>query len=791
MKNRPKARTLLHSSFPALSMALLILASCFVILSPFLYAAHHGGESSTSSTTRSISAPNQAKRPVTVPDAIQMTRFADEYFSSDRVPTKFSPDGKQFVTLLRKGNLERNTNGYSLLLFQTAEVFRSPVPRVLVSFASSSNRPAIKAPTWLDDNDTILFLGENPGEQTQLYSAKCSSGKLERLTDHPTSLTYFASTAKGDRIAYVAELPVSNLVTENTLRNGIHVTSRMSLSDLIKGKSGDDGGEYDDERDLFTEDFKNKKEMKISLHGRIWPEAGIWFSPDGEYAVVQALTPISEVPVTWREYDDNPLQRFLPHRRMISQRASLILRYELVDMRTGTSRVLLDTPIRPYEGSEAMWSPDGRSVLVSGVYLPLNVDDPAERDLRKSHTFLVEVNVPSLDSVKVSDKDLRLIQWDPKTNTVVCEGGRFASVAGKPAAKVYFRKNGEKWSHVAQVDTPEKRTTARPEIVLEEDMNTPPRIIAIDPASGRKSLLMDLNPQFSELAFGKVEEVKWKDTLGNEVTGGLYWPLNYVAGRKYPLVIQTHSWNPDKFWVEGPFTSGYAAQPLAGRSFFVLQAPDPEVDLLSTPEEGPRAMAAYEGAVDYLDRRGLIDRARVGLMGFSRTSFYVVYALTHSGYHFGAAVIADGVSGGFYQYMVFSIVRPGFADDDEGLNGGPPFGEGLSSWMKQSPGFLMDKVQAPLLVQAVSGPLALLSVWDWYSGLSLLGRPVDLLYFPNGAHVLEKPWECMTSQQSSVDWFCFWLKGEEDHDPAKAGQFVLWRELRTESRKTITSADTR
>jgi hypothetical protein len=29
-----------------------------------------------------------------------------------------------------------------------------------------------------------------------------------------------------------------------------------------------------------------------------------------------------------------------------------------------------------------------------------------------------------------------------------------------------------------------------------------------------------------------------------------------------------------------------------------------------------------------------------------------------------------------------------------------------------------------------------------------------------------------------VDWFRFWLKGEEDPDPAKVEQYARWRELR-------------
>ena len=89
----------------------------------------------------------------------------------------------------------------------------------------------------------------------------------------------------------------------------------------------------------------------------------------------------------------------------------------------------------------------------------------------------------------------------------------------------------------------------------------------------------------------------------------------------------------------------------------------------------------------------------------------------------------------------------------------------------------MDRVETPLRVQT-SDPGSLLYNWHWYSGLSRLGKPVEMIYIPEGTHVLEKPWDRMTSQQGNVDWFCFWLKGEEDPDPAKAGQYVRWRELR-------------
>ncbi len=70
--------------------------------------------------------------------------------------------------------------------------------------------------------------------------------------------------------------------------------------------------------------------------------------------------------------------------------------------------------------------------------------------------------------------------------------------------------------------------------------------------------------------------------------------------------------------------------------------------------------------------------------------------------------------------------------------------------------------------------------WEIYSGLRALGKPVDMVWLrrENAPHILVQPRHRYLSQQSAVDWFCFWLKSEEDPDPAKAEQYKRWRELR-------------
>jgi len=719
---------------------------------------------------RVASGPDAMKRPVTVTDGIRMTRFGDPTYtaggSSKGIVAKFSPDTTQFVTVLRKGNLENNTNEYSLLLFRIADLFHSPAPHVLASLASSSNRPGIQNPIWLEDNDTILFSGENPGEHAQLYSLKSRSGALRQVTNNPTNITSFASSNTGDLIAYVAESPVSNFATEKALHNGFLVTHER-LWDLIKGSFG--GDEYS-QHELFIHNTATAEDRRVRINGEIeGPNPRIALSPNGKYLLVQ--TEVRRIPEGWRDYEGKFL-RLYTGQPPTEGAPTNVFQYELLDTDTGTSESLLGTPW-PDGGSDVAWSPDSKSVVVSNAYLPLNADDSLERTVRKAHTLLVEVSVPDRKLAVVSDEHLRLLRWDASSGNVICE--KSIDAAGNRNPEVHFHKKLGMWS---QVEASAKAAPLLPEIILDEDMNTPPRIVAIDPTSRRKSLLIDLNPQFGDLAFAKVQSVTWKDTLGNEAKGGLYWPLNYVVGRKYPLVIQTHWWYADKFLIDGPFTTAFAAQALAGKGFFVLQDHGPDWTVFDTTDEGPRAMADYEGAIEYLDQRGLIDRTRVGIIGFSRTCYHITYTLTHSNYKFAAATIADGIDGGYFQQMAFSNAIPDLAIEFDALNGAPPFGGGLSTWMKQSPPFLMERVQAPLLVQANNGPVSLLGEWEWFAGLSRLKKPVELIYLPHGTHILEKPWEREVSQQATVDWFDFWLNRHEDPDTAKAEKYKRWRELR-------------
>ena len=742
----------------------------------FLRIAVIGGLLSIRSGCAALGDQNDSgKRPVTVADAITMMRVAGSAFPSVHPHNGFavfSPNGKYFAVVLAKGNLERNANDYSLELFRSADISRNERPRLLTTFASSSNRAGIFDVRWLEDNDTILFLGSRGESPTELYSIQASSSKLKKLTNHEQSLVSYGTSRNGDEIVYAAERPERRVPVDRRFQSGYDVSTERP-ADLIRGRISNW------EPEIFLQGRNPATEKRLRTMDPF--DSGLndlFLSPDGRYLVVK--TDITNLKEAWRQYNDESVHMAF-RRGPVRGVPTRVLHYELIDTRTGESHVLLDAPAT-FSPSDVLWSPNSSSLILSGTYLPLDVKDPAELQARRTNRFVVEVDIASLRFMKITTESLTPIEWNPKTNVVEFRTQQPANRKESIGQSVYYRKRLGVWERLARA--PEPLDDGQLDILVEEDMNRPPRMMVVNPKSGRESLLLDLNPGFARLALAGEREMQWTSKDGNALNAGLYLPADYKPGDRYPLVIQTHGFDPNEFWVDGPYTTAFAAQPLASRGIAVLQMNDIFFETMETPQEMQHVMDAYESAIDYLDMEGFIDPGRVGLIGFSRTCMYVKYALTHSRKHFAAAIVSDGVDAGYFQYLLSYKSNPSLASDFEAVIGASPFGSGLSLWLKNSPGFLLDRVETPLLIEPV-GPSSMLGEWQWFAGLNRLAKPVDMIYLPGGTHILVKPWDRMTSQQTTVDWFCFWLKGEEDRSVEKANEYSLWRKLRAQAKASV------
>jgi hypothetical protein len=58
------------------------------------------------------------------------------------------------------------------------------------------------------------------------------------------------------------------------------------------------------------------------------------------------------------------------------------------------------------------------------------------------------------------------------------------------------------------------------------------------------------------------------------------------------------------------------------------------------------------------------------------------------------------------------------------------------------------------------------------------GLPTEFVVYPQTDHNIATSRLQRESAERNLDWFRFWLKNEEDPDPAKIEQYVRWRQLR-------------
>jgi len=714
-----------------------------------------------------------SKRAITAKDIIEMTGPGENLYSGGILNKEavaiWSPDQTRFVTVTKRGNLDADTNIYSVVLFSIQHRDEVSHGIKLISMASASTRPAIQSVAWLDGH-TISFLGETPSTLPQVYTLDVNTKYLKELTYSKTGGTILAYTISTGlkEVIFTRTRARRTATTKN--KDGGFVVDNQSLDTLLTGddfvrEEGFDG-------ELCVQRFGAQQEERISLYGSVAGWIPLYLSPNGKTLIVKTL--VSKTPPKWWEQYENASLRRTMQAGYREGNPQFIYQFESIDLVSKKSHLLLTTPIPEGDYPDVIYSPDSKSVALSMVYLSIEGVTDLEQNIRRTTRFAVEVNMTSGDVTPITSESIHFHRWEANGG-LIGRAGRYETGAINEGSTISFVKRDGSWlratddNSISNIQTPLR-------ITLEQDMNSPPKLVATNATTGARQVVFDLNPQFRELAFGEVRDLGVINGRGRPVTAGIYLPVGYREGVKYPLVIQTHGWDTEKFWIDGPFSTACAAQALAGAGFIVAQIDFDHNDpytLQNLKEE----MGNYEHVIDYLNDRGMIDPARIGIVGFSITGPSVRYALVHSRYRFGAATIADASDSGYFYYIAnlnSNAVQTLMA---ERINGGAPIGSGLQLWIGSGVDFGIERATAPVRLEA-NHPGSLLLCWETFGILKHVGKPVDLIYMPDDSHVLVKPRNRLTSQGGNVDWFRFWLQDYEDPNPSKSEQYQRWEHLR-------------
>jgi dipeptidyl aminopeptidase/acylaminoacyl peptidase len=749
-----------------------------------------------------------------VEDSIRMSRFNDFYADGRRSSISVSPDRRHYLLLTSRGLLESNRIESTLWLLDSSSVEqlrRRPnrstklSPSALVKIAAVPEDTDVRTGIyssviarvrWSATSDSVYFLAQSVSGERRLYNVAIRTRKAVPVSppgvdvanyDLSGSTLIFLATRASDRAGESRELRDARS-SQNPAVTGIpfHAILNPTGSDRLRAY------------DLYAvENSKAHLVWKAEEHALpanriLWEQ--LTLSPDKRFAVV--LTGVKTIPRAWEEYQTPPqsptVRPINPDEPGITSPYSInpLREYALVNLLTGSFARLpaLDARSLFYLGGGApVWSGTGKRLLVTNIFLPLEGIQGAERAKRRQPCAIALFETDSRSARCLSSKN----PGDSPGNGAALRGAIFgvdedtviASYGGDPGRTETYRLKGDDWVDVGDMDRSQTlhEQTSRidaPLLKIKQGLNELPKLWLEGKSAGLSSIeLWDPNPQLSQVRFGEASVYSWKDKSGYNWSGVLIKPAGYVTGRRYPLVIQTHGFDPNAFVTDGAYPTAMAARPLASAGIMVLQIGGrfDHLDQLDEPRDNNRA---YDSAIEALSADGLVDLTRVGVIGFSRTCWYVETAIEAKPHQFAAATIADGVDFGYMQYMLYGPGDPLIQENSERMYEGRPTRGGLAKWMESAPSFNLDEVETPLRIEAI-GPASVLTEWEIYSSLQMEHKPVELFYLPHGEHILQRPSDRFASEQGNVDWYRFWLLGIEDSDPAKSEQYRRWNEMKT------------
>ncbi len=288
--------------------------------------------------------------------------------------------------------------------------------------------------------------------------------------------------------------------------------------------------------------------------------------------------------------------------------------------------------------------------------------------------------------------------------------------------------------------------------------------------------------------FAKTEVIRWKGSGNEEVEGILYYPANYEPGKKYPVITAIHGgphyqdldqWGESWGYPINLFTQGGAfvlrpnyhgsanyglkwSESICCGNYYDLETPD------------------INAGVDYLIQKGLVDPDKVGTMGWSNGSILSTSLITTYPSRYKVASVG---AGDVEWISDWGNVMFGDAFDSYYFGKNPMQDPQL--YVRKSPFFKMDKVQAPVLIfhgtADTNVPPA--QSWSYFRALQYYGKvPVKFVVFPGEPHGPRKLTHQMRKLDEEMAWFdkYFFKTAPPENESVKTGS-PLDTALRTKS----------
>jgi dipeptidyl aminopeptidase/acylaminoacyl peptidase len=622
-----------------------------------------------------------------------------------------SPDGRFVAYTVRETNWDENAFETEIWLAALADA----KPGTEGSRQLTRAKKSSSAPAWSPDGRRLAFISDRT-DKRQIYVINIEGGEAEPITTDakesaPEGVTNLAWSRDGKTIAFTAQDPKPEALKDRDKKYGefsvVDQDHRMTHLHVV---------------DPVSKTVRRLTDGAFTVGSFEW-------SPDG-----------SQIAFDHRINDDPS--------------SGGTTDISIVRVADGSVRKLV-TQEGP-DGSPK-WSPDGTRVVFDTA-----MSNPwfyyANGLLATIAAGGGAIDVLS----KGFDEDPQLLAWGP-------DG-------------IYFGASERTYAHLYRLDPATKTVTKltrdpraiqsgfsftkdfRSAAFIESAANRFAEIAVADVATMVPRWLTTLGAQLKDWTLGPSEVISWKSTDGTTIEGVLHKPPDFAAGRRYPLLVVIHGGptgisRPSKFRMN----SVYPIDIWLAKGTLVLEPNyrgsagyGEKFRSLNVRNLGVGDAWDVVSGVDHLIAQGLVDRDRVGAMGWSQGGYISAFLTTHDSARFKAISVGAGISD-WMTYYVNTDIHPFTRQYLKATPWDDP-----EIYAKTSPITYIKGARTPTLIQhgELDQRVPIPNAYELYQGLQDQRVPVKLIVYKGFGHGLNKPKAQRAAMEHNLEWFNQYLFGQ-------------------------------
>ncbi len=619
---------------------------------------------------------------------------------------RISPDGKYVAYLVRETNWEENAFETEIWIAETAtgRVYQ------LTNAKKSSTNPA-----WSPDSAQLAFVSDRDGKR-QIYLIAPAGGEARPVTKVETAVNAIAWSLDGKQIAFTMSDPETKASKERKEKYGEFdiVQGEYTFAHLWVVDPAGAGADKLPEPKRLTE-------------GTAFTVGGFEWSPDSKRIAFSAA----------KDPD------------LGSSDTSDIYVLHVADK---SFKKIVET--KGPDGSP-IWSPDGTQI----AYETAN----GRPDFFYANNLIAVVPAEGGAARVLSeafDEEPSLLAWAP--------------------SGIYFFGLQKTYGHLFRIDPATKRVerVSSPEAALftsfsftqdfrqtafvSANARSYPEVFISAVAGFAPKRLTSLRDQLKDWKLATREVIEWKSTDGTVIEGVLYKPADYDPAKKYPLLVVIHG---------GP--TGVDRATISGDQYYPMEKFAAKGALILRPNY--RGSAGYGekfralnvrnlgvgdywdviSGVDFLIAKGMVDRDRVGAMGWSQGG-YISAFITTSSDRFKAVSVGAGISD-WMTYYVNTDIHPFTRQYLKATPWDDP-----EIYRKTSPMSYIKNAQTPTLIQhgEFDKRVPIPNAYELYQGLQDRGVPVKMIVYKGFGHGINKPKQQRAVMEHNWEWFSQYIWSE-------------------------------